>query len=294
MREPDLPTARAAYDAIALVYAEQFKDTLADRPTERALLAAFAELAQREPAGLVADLGCGPGHIAAHLHGLGLPVLGVDQSAQMLAIGRTRYPDVSFALSSITRLGLADGSCRGVLSRSSIIHLPPALLPTALAEIARVLAPGGWLLLSFSTTEGPEPPYEYSDPRVTAAYRWCPDHVVSVLNAAGITETARLTENPEPDDSRQFRVAFILARKSNALSYPSRAQIRTHEQRSLPVGFRPVWIWSAGKIPSVSSGRARRSLHLIQGDLRDRSGGPLPTSARRARQHAPTDRDPAP
>src|SRR6201994_5211502 len=102
MREPDLPTARAAYDAIAPVYADQFKDTLDDRPTERALLAAFAELAQREPAGLVVDLGCGPGHIAAHLHGLGLPVLGLDQSSEMLAIGRGRYPEVRFALGSIT------------------------------------------------------------------------------------------------------------------------------------------------------------------------------------------------
>jgi ubiquinone/menaquinone biosynthesis C-methylase UbiE len=59
----------------------------------------------------VADLGCGPGHIAAHLHGLGLPVLGVDQSAGMLAIGRTRYPGVRLMLGSVLRLGLADGSC---------------------------------------------------------------------------------------------------------------------------------------------------------------------------------------
>ena len=216
MREPDLHTVRAAYDAIAPVYADQFKDTLDDRPTERALLAAFAEVIRREPAGTVADLGCGPGHIAAHLHTLGLSVLGVDQSAQMLAIGRTHYPEVRFALSSITRLGLADESCRGVLSRSSIIHLPPRLLPTALAEIARVLAPGGWLLISFSAADAPEPPYEYYDHRVAAAYRWWPDHVVSLLRSAGIAESARLMENPEPDDRRQFRVAIILARKARA------------------------------------------------------------------------------
>jgi SAM-dependent methyltransferase len=216
MREPDLHTARAAYDAIAAVYADQFKGTLDDRPTERALLAAFAEKVQRGPAGIVADLGCGPGHIAAHLNSLGLSVLGVDQSAEMIAIGRLRYPEVGFALSSITRLGLADGSCRGVLSRSSIIHLPPTLLPTALAEVARVLAPGGWLLLSFSATDVPEPPHEYYDHRVAAAYRWWPDHVVSLLRSLAIIETARLVENPEPDDRRQFRVAFILARKAPA------------------------------------------------------------------------------
>jgi hypothetical protein len=85
-----------------------------------------------------------------------------------------------------------------------------------LTEFARVLVPGGWLLLSFSATDGPEPPYEYYDHRVAAAYRWSPDHVVSLLQTAGVTETARLVENPEPDDRRQFRVAFILARKASA------------------------------------------------------------------------------
>ena len=214
MTEPDVHTARTAYDAIATVYADQFKDTLDDRPTERGLLAAFAELVQRGPEGTVADLGCGPGHIAAHLHGLGLSVLGVDQSAEMLAIGRARYPEVRFALGSMPRLGLADGSCRAVLSRASIIHLPPTLVPAALAEFARVLAPGGWLLLSFQAADGPEPPYEYFDHRVAAAYRWWPDHIVSLLRAVGITETARLVENPEPDARRQFQVASILARKA--------------------------------------------------------------------------------
>jgi SAM-dependent methyltransferase len=213
MSEPDLQTARTAYDAVAALYADQFKDTLDGRPVERGLLAAFAEMVRRGPAGPVVDLGCGPGHIAAHLNGLGLSVLGVDQSAEMLAIGRARYPEVRFALGSITSLGLADSSCRGVLSRSSVIHLPPALLPSAVAEFARVLAPGGWLLLSFSATDGPEPPYEYYDHRVTAAYRWWPDYVVSLLRAAGVTDTARLVENPEPEDRRQFRVASILARK---------------------------------------------------------------------------------
>jgi ubiquinone/menaquinone biosynthesis C-methylase UbiE len=217
MSEPDLLTVRTAYDEVAALYADQFTDTLDDRPLERGLLAAFAEKVRHAPAGPVVDLGCGPGHIAAHLHGLGLPVLGVDQSAEMLAVGSARYPGVSFALSTITRLGLADNSCSGVLSRSSVIHLPPALLPSALTEFARVLVPGGWLLLSFSATDGPEPPYEYYDHRVAAAYRWSPDHVVSLLQAAGVTETARLVENPEPDDRRQFRVAFILAQKSVGL-----------------------------------------------------------------------------
>ena len=49
MGEPDLHTVRTAYDAVAPVYADQFKDTLDDRPTERGLLAAFAELIRHGP-----------------------------------------------------------------------------------------------------------------------------------------------------------------------------------------------------------------------------------------------------
>jgi len=233
MHEPDRHAARTAYDAMAADYADRFKDTLEDRPVERGMLAAFAELVRRGPAGPVADLGCGPGHIAAHLHGLGLPVVGVDQSAEMLALGRARYPQLGFVLGSIPHLGLATGCCRAVLSRASIIHLPPALLPAALDEFARVLAPGGWLLLSFAAADGPEPPYAYYDHRVAAAYRWWPDYVLSLLSAAGITETARLMENPEPDARRQFPVVFILARKApGGTHHTDRANTACHGARS--------------------------------------------------------------
>ena len=62
--EPDfLRTTQEAYDSVAVVYAEQFSDTLRDRPLERALLSAFAELVRAHGDGPVADLGCGPGHI---------------------------------------------------------------------------------------------------------------------------------------------------------------------------------------------------------------------------------------
>jgi SAM-dependent methyltransferase len=67
---------KAAYDAVAGLYAELFSDVLETLPVERAVLAAFAELVE----GPVADLGCGPGHVTAHLRSLGLDVFGVDLS----------------------------------------------------------------------------------------------------------------------------------------------------------------------------------------------------------------------
>ena len=59
---------RTAYDAVAAQYEKQFAHELDHKPLDRALLAAFAELV--EPRGIIADIGCGPGHVAAQLRSL--------------------------------------------------------------------------------------------------------------------------------------------------------------------------------------------------------------------------------
>lgn len=87
-----VPATRAAYDAVAVTYAELFHDTLRDRPLERALLGAFAELVRTNGADAVADLGCGPGRITAHLHGLGLTAFGVDASPAMVELALEANP----------------------------------------------------------------------------------------------------------------------------------------------------------------------------------------------------------
>jgi hypothetical protein len=65
---------RAGYDGAATRYAELFADPLLrDHPLERGLLAAFAELVHAADGGggrPVADLGCGPGYVTAHLSSL--------------------------------------------------------------------------------------------------------------------------------------------------------------------------------------------------------------------------------
>ncbi|WP_425329362.1 methyltransferase domain-containing protein [Streptomyces inhibens] len=93
MTEPDfLRTTRTFYDAVATDYADRFRDALAARPLDRAVLAGFAELVRAADAGPVADLGCGPGRVTAHLDALGLSVFGIDLSPQMVAFAR-REPD---------------------------------------------------------------------------------------------------------------------------------------------------------------------------------------------------------
>ncbi|MFF4659408.1 class I SAM-dependent methyltransferase [Streptomyces sp. NPDC001381] len=209
-----LRTTREAYDSVAPVYAEMFSDSLRDRPLERGILGAFAELVRAGGAGPVADLGCGPGYVTAHLDELGLKAFGVDASPAMIALAREAYPGLRFEVGSMAALDIADGELGGVLSRFSLIHTPPHELPAVVAEFHRILAPGGHLLLGFPATDGPSFPTQAYDHKVATAHRWEPDHLSGILRASGLAETARLVREPEPTDQRQFREVQLLARRT--------------------------------------------------------------------------------
>ncbi|MGV9703609.1 class I SAM-dependent methyltransferase [Streptomyces sp. NPDC003483] len=204
---------REAYDAAASTYARLFGDSLRDSPLDRGILGVFAELVGADGGGRVADLGCGPGHVTAHLDGLGLAAFGVDASPAMIELARQAYPELRFDVGSMTALDLPDGTLDGVLSRWSVIHTPPRELPAILAEFHRVLAPGGHLLAGFSATDGPSHPTQVFDHAVAPAYRWWPDHLAALLRESGMTEVARLVREPLPTDRRQFKEVHLLARK---------------------------------------------------------------------------------
>lgn len=228
MAETDaLRATREAYDAVASVYADKFRDSLRDRPLDRASLGVFAEAVRTGGGGdgdgggdggggggLVADLGCGPGYVTAHLRELGLDAFGVDASPAMIDLARRAYPHLRFDVGSMAALGVADGALAGILSHWSVIHTPPAELPAVLAEFHRVLAPGGHLLLGFWATDGPSDPPQPFDHAVTVAYRWSPDHLAALLRAAGLAETARIIREPQPTDRRQFREVHLLAARA--------------------------------------------------------------------------------
>ncbi|MGI5353114.1 class I SAM-dependent DNA methyltransferase [Streptomyces sp. CA-250714] len=209
-----LRATRESYDAIAPTYAQMFHDSLRDRPLERAHLSAFAELVQANGGGEVADLGCGPGYITAHLSGLGLNAFGVDASPAMVELAREAYPGLRFEVGSMAALDIEDGVLGGVLSRWSVIHTPPQDVPAVLAEIARVLAPGGHLLIGFSATDGPHHETQAYDHAVVTAYRWSPDRLAALLRDHGLTEEARTVLQPKPTDRRQFEEVLLLACKA--------------------------------------------------------------------------------
>jgi SAM-dependent methyltransferase len=204
-----VPDIGAAYDAVAAQYAELFSNVLEHKPVERALLTTFAELVQAHGAGPVADIGCGPGYVTAHVHALGPTTFGIDLSPAMIALARQAYPDLRFDEGSMTALDLDDGVLGGVLAFYSTIHLSPQHLPAVFTEFYRVLAPGGYLLLGFLASHDPQP--QAVDHKVALAYQWSPDSLAKLLHQPGFVEVARLSR--EPDEDERFRQAYLLARK---------------------------------------------------------------------------------
>jgi SAM-dependent methyltransferase len=177
-------------------------------------LGAFAEVVLTGGNGRVADLGCGPGYVTAHLAELGLAAFGVDASPAMIALARQAYPGLRFDVASMAASTIADGALGGVLSRWSIIHTPPQELPVILAEFHRVLAPGGHLLVGFSASDDPTHPTQVFDHTVAPAYRWWPDHLAAMLRESGLAETGRMVREPQPTSRRQFQEVQLLARKA--------------------------------------------------------------------------------
>jgi ubiquinone/menaquinone biosynthesis C-methylase UbiE len=224
--EPDfLTSTRTFYDTIAADYATWAEPELATKPFDRAMLAAFADLVRVDAAtGLpVAEIGCGPGRITAHLHGLGglPPVLGIDLSSEMVAVARRMHPELRFEVGSMTALDLPDASLGGLVAWYSIIHCPPDQLPVIFAEFERVLTPGGHALLAFQVGEElahvTEP---LGHPVSLDFHRRSPDHIADLLTQAGLPPRARLVRDPDQAEGTPYPEktpqAYLFARKPAA------------------------------------------------------------------------------
>jgi ubiquinone/menaquinone biosynthesis C-methylase UbiE len=112
---------RQSYDAVAEEYAIGFRDELTSKPLDRALLACLVE--QAEDGVPIADLGCGPGHVAAWLADRGVATVDIDLSPAMIAVARRKYPQVEFREGDFLELPAADGEFAAVVAFYSIIHL---------------------------------------------------------------------------------------------------------------------------------------------------------------------------
>ncbi|MFE7788602.1 class I SAM-dependent DNA methyltransferase [Streptomyces sp. NPDC057460] len=190
-----LADTRTSYDTVATSYAEQVRNVLDETPEERAVLALFANLVRTSGGGPVADVGCGPGRITAHLRELGVDAFGIDLSPAMIEVARRDHPGLRFEVGSMTDLDLADASMAGLVAWYSLIHVPDDEIGSVLAHFHRVLRPGGPLLLSFHVgDESRLKTQGYGGhPMKVYVHRRQPCQMTAWLNDAGFTVEAHRT-----------------------------------------------------------------------------------------------------
>lgn len=206
-----LTDTRASYDTDAQGYADKIQGLLAGQPYLRGGLALFADLVQRGGGGPVADVGCGPGYVTAHLRDLGVDAFGIDLSPEMIALARRDYPDLRFEVGTMTDLDLDDDAVAGVIAFWSVLHIPDDAVPGVFAEFRRVLRPGGPLLIGFPVGEGVHHTTQGYTGRPVAldTHRRPPHRVESWIREAGFTVEATMTIRPDED----VPGAIVYARK---------------------------------------------------------------------------------
>jgi arsenite methyltransferase len=136
-------TSTMAFDEAA---AQQVEATYTTPDVAATRIAVFRALEPR-PGERIADLGCGPGFMARELalavgpHGR---IHALDQSQPMLTLARRRCADLSsvdLVVGDMAALDLPDGCLDAAVAMQSLAYVPQ--VAHALAEMARVLRPGG-------------------------------------------------------------------------------------------------------------------------------------------------------
>lgn len=178
-----------AYDSRAEEYVSALGTMSAVAETDRRTVEGWAD----DVVGPVLDAGCGPGHWAAHLAARGIEVYGVDLSSEFLSSASRRFPATPFRRGDLRDLPFPDETFGGVLAWYSLIHLPPADMPAAFGELARVLRPGGTLCLGFF--HGPDG--ESFDHAVTTAWWWSVPGLTKLLDRSGFRVLGSSTRQDE-------------------------------------------------------------------------------------------------
>lgn len=186
------------------------------------------------PPGRVLDAACGTGRHSVWLAAQGHEVIGVDLSPDMLARARAKLPDARFERGELNALPLPDASVDSALCALALVHL--ADLHPALAELARVVRPGGRVVISdvhpFLVALGWQAQFRTADGGAgfVRLNRHLPSDYIEAAMAAGLT--VRDLREPTLPPASAVTVAQVRLPEANAAAW---------------AGLPGVIVWDLGK-----------------------------------------------
>ncbi len=202
---------RASYDSAANAYAEHLFLELAQKPLDRHILNRFAESVRGQ--GLVADLGCGPGHIAKYLHEQSVTVCGVDLSPEMVRCATRLCPSLDFRVGDMQSLDFPDASLAGIVAFYSIVHFDASELGAVFREFRRVLMRQGMVLLAFHSDGEDVHLDDLLGQPVNLDFRFHPAaDVINALRYAKLIVIESAEREPYAEAEYPSRRCYLLAR----------------------------------------------------------------------------------
>ena len=146
----------------------------------------------------VLDLGCGAGRDTGWFLTQRLVVTGADLSGGMLNQAKSRSTGPLLQM-NMRRLAFQTGTFQGLWCNAALLHLPKREAPAALAEMRRVLAPGGVFFLAVQAGSGEG--WEIWSPKKPVKRffaRYSQTEVITLLTRHGFTiqEQAGLQGDP--------------------------------------------------------------------------------------------------
>jgi uncharacterized protein YceH (UPF0502 family) len=204
---------RSSYDAVAAAYADELADELQGLPFETWLLDRVLAHVGWHP---VVDVGCGPGHVTAHLAEGGADATGIDLSPAMVAEAQRRFPEGSYQVGDLRRLSrpATSSGWAAVLGWYSLIHLAASELADAVAALARPLAPGGWLVLGMHAGAEVRHLEEWFGHDVDLDFVLHePAFVVGVVEAAGLVDVEWYLRGPFTGRRETTQRLYVVGRR---------------------------------------------------------------------------------
>lgn len=199
---------RSTYAAVAEAYAEQFGTWLDERPIERWLLDRVVDLAYGRP---IADVGTGPGTIAAYLAKAGASVTGYDFAPEMIEVASAQHPDLAFEVADQRRL-LRPPAAAGwgaITAWYSLIHYTPSELAEQVAYLANLLDEEGVLAIAVNAGNDVSTTAEWLGHDVTTPWvSHDPAQVRAAVVAASLVEIEAYVDLGEDRDR-----VFVLAQR---------------------------------------------------------------------------------
>ena len=138
---------QALFDSLALEYVREREQQVSFTAQKRIVIGMLGGAKGR-----LLEVGCGPAVMTPELLAMGFEVQGIDVSSEMVRRAEQRMAGhplekrCRFALGDVERLQFASGTFNAVVCMGVLEYLPR--YTAALAEMCRVLVPGGVLVLT--------------------------------------------------------------------------------------------------------------------------------------------------